>query len=218
MLYSIDAINAALGIAANISVLIDLNVTTALTTAQPPTLNNTINDNFKNVLVKQYVTGGNTFSLTASVTDELCDGALLCDGGSEGGNACPSFGSPGVCSGGPTDGEVCDTGLPVDPCVDPDPPNAGVCVSDCPGSTADPTCASQSACQLQSAPALVVPTSSPTMDVNFSETFALELFLLSATEVPWTHPCLRVKPPGTLRVIRTPYLIHVRPAPASLAI
>jgi hypothetical protein len=61
--YQIVAINAALGIAAAIAELVDLNAITDISEANPPVLNTGLLPAFQNTPVGLYVTGGNTFTL-----------------------------------------------------------------------------------------------------------------------------------------------------------
>jgi hypothetical protein len=91
--YDLRATNAALGIAAAIANLVDLNVTTDVTTGSPATLNTALAENFRNTPVGVYVQGGANFLLTSDVNDPLCDGALLCIGGANDGDPCDQIGN-----------------------------------------------------------------------------------------------------------------------------
>jgi hypothetical protein len=143
--YTITAVNGSLAIAGGLANMLDINITTNLTTANPATLNTGLRDQFKNTLVANYLVAGEfilddefiedpqpvvptsspnvTVNFSETFLLELvinATGAPLDVSG-----ASCTFDNPGgLCTGGSNANQDCDE------TIDPAPPGAG-----------DPVCA-----------------------------------------------------------------------------
>jgi hypothetical protein len=61
--YTVTAVNPALGIAAAIANLVDLNVDTTITSGNPSTVTNSLNPTFANTSLGTYISAGTTLTL-----------------------------------------------------------------------------------------------------------------------------------------------------------